>query len=91
MIKLLNEYYKARKRLEISLEEYNKNKEICRKFLKYENHTKEYKKENTLYEIPLTMMKTSELRKKYEKRCKIWKGMIKQDQKKFDEILNKLK
>ena len=91
MIKLLNDYYKVRRRLELLLEGYNDEKKHCRKLMKYENQTKEYKEKNSTYETPITMMKISELRKRQEERCKNWKKAIKQEQKEFDKILNKLK
>lgn len=83
LTKALTDYYHTRYLLEIAEKDYLCKKEKCRKYLRWENQLKEFKKTVDKYESPLTRMHIRNIRKIRETECREAKRNIKELQKKF--------
>lgn len=83
LTKALTDYYHTRCLLEIAEKDYLCKKERCRKYLRWENQLKEFKKTNDSYEWPLTRMHIRNIRKIRETECREAKRNVKELQKKF--------
>ena len=83
LTKALTDYYHTRFLLETAERDYLCKKEKCRKYLRWENQLKEFKKAVDKYESPLTRMHIRNIRKIRETECREAKRNVKELQKKF--------
>lgn len=103
--KLLNKYFDIRLKLKNALDEYNKTKNKCRRYLNAENQKEidllKFAQENSLRldevvnewnenKIPITLMRLKEVRKINENKCKESKKKVKEYQIKFSQVCQEI-